>query len=307
MIDFQKLDLTRKKEYDRFLLDCGHRGCEYAFANLYMWGRQEAAFLDDSLVIFSQFDRRSVYPFPVIHGDPKPILDTLMEDAHSRKIRFRITSMTADERDLLEELYPGRFRFYADRDGWHYVYAIDDLADLKGKKFQKKRNHVNKFQELHPNYRTELLCRDNLDMAMELVEQWNQVDPCGDPCSNPGSEFYQECRALRRAFTHFEELELEGMMLLDGDEVLAMTMGSRLSADCFDLHFEKALDRPDSAYPVINRDFARYLREKYPELRWLNREDDLGLPGLRKAKLSYNPDHLVEKYWALYREDDDED
>ena len=303
MIDFQKLDLHRKQDYDRFLQHCGNRGCEYSFANLYMWGRQEAAFLSDSLVIFSQFDRRSIYPFPVIRGEIKPVLDALMEDAHSRKIRFRITSMTQGECDILESLYPGKFRFYADRDSWDYVYSIDDLADLKGKKFQKKRNHMNKFQELHPNYRTEPLNRENIPVAMELIEKWNQSDPCADP----GSEFYQECRALRRAFAHYEELELEGMLLLDGEEVLAVTIGSRLSEDTFDIHFEKALDRPDSAYPAINRDFARYLRDKYPELRWLNREDDLGLPGLRKAKLSYNPDHMVEKFWALYREDDDED
>ena len=86
-----------------------------------------------------------------------------------------------------------------------------------------------------------------------------------------------------------------------------MTMGSRLSEDTFDVHFEKAADTPDSAYPAINYEFARYLREKYPDVRYLNREDDLGLPGLRSAKLSYNPDHLIEKSWARLLEDDDED
>ena len=93
MIDFQKFDLTRKAEYDDFLYSCGHRGCEFSFANLYMWGHQEAAFLQDSLVIFSQFDRRSIYPYPITRGDIKPVLDALIEDARSRKIRFRISSM----------------------------------------------------------------------------------------------------------------------------------------------------------------------------------------------------------------------
>ena len=76
--------------------------------------------------------------------------------------------------------------------------------------------------------------------------------------------------------------------------------------DTFDIHFEKALDIADGAYNVINQGFAQYLLEKHPEIQWLNREDDLGLPGLRKAKLSYHPDHLVEKYWARLWEDDDE-
>jgi len=82
-----------------------------------------------------------------------------------------------------------------------------------------------------------------------------------------------------------------------------MTMGSALNADTFDIHFEKALDIADGAYAAINQGFAAYLREKYPHLRWLNREDDLGLEGLRKAKLSYYPDHMVEKHWACLLED----
>lgn len=303
MINFQRLDPARKGEYDKFLMNCGERGCEYSFSNLYMWGRQEAAFLDDGLVIFSQFDRRSVYPFPLVRGNAKGLLDAIIEDAHCRKIRCRISSLTKVDCALLEQLYPGKFRFYADRDGYDYIYAIDDLADLKGKKFQKKRNHLNRFRDAHPNYRVELLNRDNMPAAMEMVSRWMGSDSCADP----GSEFYQECRAIRRGFCHYEELGMEGMILLDGDQVLAMTMGSRLSADTFDVHFEKALDTPDSAYPAINYEFSRYLRDKYPELRFLNREDDLGLPGLRKAKLSYNPDHFIEKSWARLVEDDDED
>ena len=96
---------------------------------------------------------------------------------------------------------------------------------------------------------------------------------------------------------------MEGLLLKDGDELLAMTMGSRLSEDTFDIHFEKALDKADGAYPVINREFARYLREKYPDIRYLDREDDMGLEGLRKAKLSYYPDHMIEKSWACLLED----
>jgi hypothetical protein len=85
-----------------------------------------------------------------------------------------------------------------------------------------------------------------------------------------------------------------------------MTMGSPLSHTTFDIHFEKAQLDVEDAYNAINLEFARYLREKYPNLRWLNREDDMGLEGLRKAKLSYNPAFLLEKYWARLWEDSDE-
>jgi hypothetical protein len=83
-------------------------------------------------------------------------------------------------------------------------------------------------------------------------------------------------------------------------------MASRLSEDTMDIHFEKARDHVDGAYAAINQAFAKYLREKYPEIRYLNREDDIGLEGLRKAKLSYNPAFLVEKYWARLWEEEDE-
>ena len=96
---------------------------------------------------------------------------------------------------------------------------------------------------------------------------------------------------------------MEGLLLRTDDGAVAMTLGSRLSDDTFDVHFEKALDIADGAYPAINQGFARYLREKYPEVRFLNREDDLGIEGLRKAKLSYNPHHMVEKSWAHLTED----
>ena len=82
-----------------------------------------------------------------------------------------------------------------------------------------------------------------------------------------------------------------------------MAMGSFLNETTFDIHFEKALERSDGTYAAINQGFAAYLQAQHPEVLWLNREDDLGLPGLRKAKESYNPHHMIEKNWACLRED----
>ena len=92
-------------------------------------------------------------------------------------------------------------------------------------------------------------------------------------------------------------------MLLNKGQIIAMTLGSPLSENTFDVHFEKAMEGYDGAYSVINREFAQYLRDKYPRLQWLNREDDLGIECLRKAKLSYCPDRLIEKWWACLKEE----
>ena len=302
MIPFERLDLHQKEKYQQFLMQSGERGCEYSFANKFLWGRQKAAFLDGFLVFFSQFDRRSVYPFPIGTGELKPVLDKLILDAQQRGIPCYLTSMTKEDCDVLGKLYPGRFRFHSDRDSFDYIYATEDLAQLKGRKFQKKRNHANRFEQEHPDWQVLPLDEQTRVGAYCLLQAWYanraQLDPLMD--------FHLEKLALERAFAFQKQLDMEGIVLMEKGEILAFAMGSRLNADTFDIHFEKAREDIQGTYNIINREFARYLQAKYPEVKWLNREDDMGLEGLRKAKLSYNPDHLLEKYWARLWEDEDE-
>ena len=298
MIPFERLCIQRKAEYDEYLMNCGQRGCEYSFVNLYLWGRQTAALVDGYLVLFSHFNGHSVYPFPVGKGDIRPVLDAIIADSRERGIPCRLTSLNQADMELLEAYYPGKFRFRCDRSDFDYVYNIDDLADLRGRKFQQKRNHLNRFEENHPDWRVEALDEATMDDARALIDHWFDVK-----AEDPELDLGLEKLALRRAFEQFEELGLEGMVLYAGGQPVAVTIGSPLSEDTFDVHFEKAREDIQGAYGAINRAFARHLREKYPALRYLNREDDLGLPGLRKAKLSYNPAFLVEKCWAYLAEE----
>lgn len=299
MIDFQPLRLSQKEEFDRCLMNCGERGCEYSFANLYLWGRQRAAFVGDTMVFFSQFNRRSVYPFPIGPGDRRAAVEAVIHDAAMRGIPCRFSSLTREDQDFLEALYPGQFHFHWDRDGYDYVYAIDDLADLKGRKFQRKRNHVNRFWDVHPDCAVVPLESADMDRVQDMLDGWYEArlreEPQGD--------YYMERVALNKALTHRHALNMEGLVLAEGERILAFTMGSLLTEDTFDVNFEKAVSDADGAYAAVNRAFAQHLRGKYPRLRYLNREDDLGLEGLRKAKLSYCPHHMVEKSWACLRED----
>lgn len=305
MISFSRLQLAQKAQYEDILFACGSRSCEYSFANLYLWGRQEAAFFPEGVAFFSHFYGKSVYPYPIGTGNRRAVLEAVLEDAKSRGIPCRITSMTRAETEELESWFPGRFLFRPDRDGFDYVYAIDDLADLKGRKFQKKRNHVHKFQASHPDCLSVPLEKENLPQAQEMVAQWFRQRLAEDP----HGDYLLEQIALSRAFWHFEALGMEGLMLVENGQVLAVTLASRLSENTMDVHFEKAREDVDGAYAAVNCEFARYLRLKHPELAFLNREDDLGLPGLRQAKLSYQPHHMEEKYNAyltegLHGEDD---
>jgi len=303
MIQFHRTALCDKVRYESCLFSGPERGCEYSFANIFMWGRQEIAFIHDCVVLFSHFNGRSVYPYPIGSGDRRAALEDILADARQRGIPCRITGMTEENRQELEGWFPELFEFRVARDNFDYVYTTDALADLRGRKLQKKRNHFNRFQAEHPDYRIEPIDCRNLARVQHMVNDWyvtrRREDPQGD--------YLLESLAMAKAFRYFDALEMEGIALLDGDAVLAVTMGSRLFPNTFDIHFEKAREDVNGAYSAINCEFARYLRLKYPEVTFLNREDDLGLEGLRKAKLSYYPDHMVEKYWACLREDIYED
>ncbi len=301
MIDFQKLDPGKRAVYEQYLQKSG-RGCECSFVNLSIWGRQRAAFVDGFLVLFSQFDRRAVYPFPMGEGELLPVVDAIIDDARQRGIPCCLTGLDAQKCQWLEANYPGRFRFHTDRDSFDYVYHIDELAELKGRKFQKKRNHFHKFCAANPHWRVEPVTNANLQTVRDLSEQWYRLRQESDP----DADFHLEKTALGRALEDPARLGLEGLVLYTGEQAVAFTLGSRMSEDTFDVHFEKALDTVDGSYGAINKSFASYLREKYPALRYLNREDDMGLPGLRKAKLSYCPAFLLEKHWARLWEDLDE-
>lgn len=299
MIDFQRMTPALKEQYETILFSCGERGCEYSAANLCLWGRQNVAFLQGCAALFSHFHGKSVYPYPIGSGDKKAVIQAILQDAKERGIPCRISGVTETDKQELEALFPGKFHFHINRDTFDYVYDIHALADLRGRKNQSKRNHFNRFCAEHPDHQVVPICAENLPLVKVFIEEWyirrRETDPHGD--------YLLENIALARTFNHWEELGMEGILLKDGAEILAVTMCSRLSKDTFDIHFEKALDSVPGAYAAVNCQFARHLRLKYPDAAFLNREDDMGLEGLRAAKLSYHPHHMVEKYWALLRED----
>ena len=299
MINFQRMTPAQREQYNEILFSCPERGCEYSFANLCIWGQQKAAFLHGCAAIFSHFQGRSVYPYPIGSGDKKAVLEAIFQDAEKRGLPCRITGITQQDKEELTALFPGEFLLCPHRDTFDYVYNINDLADLRGRKYQSKRNHFNRFCADHPEHQVVPMSKEILPQVQKFVESWyarrREVDPQGD--------YVLETLAMTRTFRYCGQIGMEGIVLMDQGRILAVTMGSRLSNNTFDIHFEKALSSVPGAYAAVNCQFARYLRLKHPELNYLNREDDMGIPGLREAKLSYRPHHMVEKYWAYRKED----
>lgn len=299
MIDFEPITLSHRQSYLSCLQEAPERGCEYSFTNLFLWGRQKMAFVCGNAVVFSQYNRKSVYLFPVGSGDLKTTVDRIIEDAAQRGIPCRIVGLTKADQERLQTLYPGNFRFHTDRDSFDYVYGIHELAELKGRKYQRKRNHLNRFYQEHPDCAFVPITEENLPQVRQLVQTWYDQHLQEDPTA----DYQMEQAAIFKALEHMQALSAQGLLLYTEGQPVAMCLGSRLSEQTFDVHFEKALQHYEGGYAAINQAFARSLREQYPQLSFLNREDDMGLEGLRKAKLSYNPEKLLEKYWACLLED----
>lgn len=298
-IDFRPITTEDKQVYEKFLAKSGVRGCEFSFANLYLWGRQSISVGEDSIFIFSQFNRRSVYPFPLFDRDPRGALEAIIADARERGIACRISGITEEGREVLESLYPSLFSFHCDEGSFDYVYSIDDLADLPGKKYDGKRNHLRRFRDAFPHCVPEPITDGNAREALEFIDEWYE----NRLAANPDADFQMEKCALEKAMRDREALGLVGLMLRDGERVLALTLASRLSEDTFDVHFEKARADVQGAYPAINCALARHIRETHHEVRYLNREEDMGIEGLRRAKKSYHPHHMIKKWWACLPED----
>lgn len=298
-IEFRPITWRDRALYEQYFPDGVTRGCEFSFANLYLWGRQNMAELDGHIVLFSHFDRRSVYPYPVGTGDKRTVLDAIIADSRARGISCRITGLSAEARQTVEALYPDQFCFHADEGSFDYVYDIHDLADLAGKKYHAKRTHIARFLDACPNAVAEPLDESNSDAAARMVARWYEEKQR----ENPQGDYHLEQEAIVKAFRHRDAIGMEGLVLRTGDEILGVTMGNRFGADTFDVNFEKARTDIPGVYAATNRAFARYLREKYPELRYLNREEDMGIEGLRRAKRSYYPHHRVEKCWACLKEE----
>ncbi|MGN0985117.1 MAG: DUF2156 domain-containing protein [Candidatus Enterenecus sp.] len=300
MDTFRSPELTDRQWAAPLLAAEGSMGCEYNYDNIYLWSRpygQEIARLGDRLLTRIQGRLGVSYLFPAGTGDLAPAVEALAADAAAHGAPLTLVCVTAEQRARLEELWPGRFQFEDDRDGWDYIYDVDRLADLAGKKLHAKRNHIHRFDEQFPDWLFEPIGPDNVAQCAAMERDW-----AADRQEDPGEEnLSEETVAVIEALYQTEALALEGGLIRAGGKVMAFSLGSFTTPECFDVHFEKAYGDVQGAYAVINREMARFIRGRHPQVRWFNREDDLGLEGLRKAKLSYYPDILVEKFTARER------
>ncbi|MCD7935479.1 MAG: phosphatidylglycerol lysyltransferase domain-containing protein [Tannerellaceae bacterium] len=295
---FRPITLADKELITSFTYHSEYQNCDFAFANMCSWRflyNSEFAVKDDFLFIrfFTDQGSHPVYMCPVGKGraDIRHAIRLLEQEAVSHDHKLWILGITNRGKEEFEAAFPDGFKFLPERDYFDYIYLREDLVGLTGKKYQPKRNHINKFKKNY-SYTYLSITPELVPHCLELEHTWYKANHTEED----EEDLSHERRSLTYALTHFEELGLTGGALCVENEIVAFSFGSPINYNTFGIHVEKADIRFDGAYSMINREFAARLPEQYI---YLNREEDLGIPGLRQAKQSYQPLLLLEKYTAI--------
>lgn len=278
--------MTQKLQED----DLG--ACEYTFANNFIWSEVyevEVGQAYDCGMIRYRERGNFEYSFPFGNGDKKKAIELLRGICAAHQHKLCLYPIVEEERKQLIQWFPGEFEIDADRSDFDYVYTVEKLSTLRGKKLHGKRNHIARFMD-DADWSYEALTTDNMNECREMAKLW-----IGQREEKWNDEMEQEMRVLEKAFTYYKELGLFGGVLRKKGSIVAFTIGERLNSDTMVVHFEKAFPELQGAYPMINQQFVLHEGQNFT---YVNREEDTGDLGLRKAKLSYYPDILLKKYYA---------
>ncbi len=276
-------------------------GSDVSFANLYLlrdkYDIQIARYRDFLIRHYNGYFGRAGYTFPLgkVSKGSQDIVKALEEieaDAIRRCEKLQFTLLTQEQKDILEECMPERFEFSCNPGDSDYIYLQEELATLPGKAFHKKKNHVSKFKRTYPDYEFREIGQCCIDDAALIEDAWYN-----EHLQEEDDSALKEYRSIKDALEHFESLNLSGGILYVNNVPAAMSIASHISGRVCDVHYEKAIGEyaVNGAYAMINKLFS----ESLSEYEYINREEDIGIEGLRKAKMSYRPKLILKKYNAI--------
>lgn len=274
----------------------GCMGSDCSFANIYLlrnkYHTQMSFFKDFLIRRYSGMGARLGYTFPIGEGDVGKAVSEIEQDAACRKEKVRWAFVTEEQKSILEQLRPGKYMFSTDCADSDYVYLQSELAALSGRAFHKKKNHVSRFLRLHEDGRYEEIGCNNWDDARYVADCWYEKRT-----DKSDKSLDMEYEAIREALNYMNELELSGGIIYVNNVPVAMTVASLISDGVCDIHFEKVIEEyaNDGGYAYINNMFAKRLSG----VEYINREEDMGIEGLRKAKESYRPRIMLKKYSGI--------
>ncbi len=286
---FRGLTLKDKPLFLRVFAQFPPQISEFTFTNLFIWRdcyQTKISRFQNFLCLLSDKGESSFFFPPMGEGDVIQCYRVLLQYLGQKVASPKIARAPEALVDQIDWKAAG-MKAELDRSQSDYVYLVKDLIELKGRKYHRKRNHIKQFREKY-SYRYTALTADRVPQCLQLEAEWCDLRHCED---SPG--LYNESRAVKETFTHFEELEVKGGAILIDEKVEAFTLGEPLNPETVVIHVEKANPAYEGLYSAINQGF---LEDQWSGYTYVNREQDLGEEGLRKAKESYFPHHMVNKY-----------
>ena len=296
---FKEINIDSYKELRPFFDLANYEACEYCFTTLYMWRdvyNTNYYINDDFAIIVGEYegDRFSVLPLASKENMPKAI-KFMVEYFKKEDKRIYLRAVTKEVVEHLSEEYPGKFNYIEERDYFDYVYDGESLRTLAGRKNQKKRNHLNYFlKEYEGRYKYKTLNKEDFDECIDMLKSWMKDKESQSADDGIDDEFI----GIKKIFDNYDILSKDvkvGGVYIDG-KLEAFSIGEKLTDNMVVVHIEKANAEIRGLYPYINQQF---LVNEFSDVEFVNREEDLGIEGLRKAKLSYHPCRFVEKYTVV--------
>lgn len=297
MLEFRDITLNDRDRANKALQHSDFMSCEHSFANNLAWCRladSKICFFKDFYIIcaFGNNDGIPAFTFPSGDGDLREVFDEMKHFAGDLGHPLRVCCVNEKNLELLREIYGDSFTVTYDRDGSDYIYLRDDLAELPGKKYHQKRNHLARFGQIDSEF--SVMTENDFDDCISFItNDYNKKDP-DDINHSAIAEQY----AVNTYFNNFRELGLVGALIRIDGKIAAVTIGERLNSNTFCVHIEKADRQFNGIYMGICNGFVKACTDGFT---YINREDDLGLEGLRKSKLSYHPAFLLNKYTVDFK------
>lgn len=293
MIEFKSIQLTDKKIIDKCLAGNTYRACDYCFTNLFTWQtkfRTTFAVIQDTLFVrYKEASGELCYMMPIGKMPLEKSLSVMLKDAEENNIPLVIKGITLNMWNDIKQVMPDVFQAVPDRNNDEYIYLSEKMISLKGKKLQSKRNHINRFKKDNPDWTYfSLSTPQDLEECSMMLDEWEEMN-----ISKAEKSLRYDYMATKTMLGNYDLLGLCGAAIRVNGKIIAFTIGEELTKDTFVIHVEKAYNEINGAYTIINQQFAEHELSAY---KYINREEDMGLEYLRKAKQSYYPDILLQEY-----------
>lgn len=293
---FKDIEIDCKNILDKYFDLVDYEACEYCFTTLYMWKdlyNTKYYVEDDFAIVAGEYENKGFIILPLAKKENmNKAFDFIIKNFEKEHKQIHLKAINKELVEYLQSVYGDRFEYIEERNNFDYIYDGESLRTLAGRKNQKKRNHLNSFvKEYGDRVEYKKLEEADFDECINLLKEWSKD-------KEESIELDSEFKAIKRIFKNYEKLKdtlkISGIYI--DSKLEAFSIGEMLNDNMAVIHVEKANADIRGLYPYINQQF---LLNEFNDVEFVNREEDLGIEGLRKAKLSYHPVKFAEKYTVI--------